>query len=77
MKRISGEKNTTAIRESFTGNIRSESATLANFIDYNQTFSPYLADERILAPIRAVFGPNVRMRSGKGFVEASGTQRSR
>ncbi len=49
---------------------------IRNIINVNQSFAPYLADERILGPARAIFGPYIRMRSGKGFVEYPGTQRS-
>ena len=36
---------------------------------YSQAFAPYLASERLLAPMRAVFhGQHIRMRTNKGFV---------
>lgn len=49
---------------------------IRNVINVNQSFASYLADERILGPARAIFGPYIRMRSGKGFVEYPGTERS-
>ena len=44
-------------------------------INFDQSFAPYLADERILGSARALFGPYVRLRTGKGFVEYPGSKR--
>ena len=52
-----------------------ESVSVTSCINRDQAIAPYLAHERLLAPMRAVFGPYMRMRSGKGFVEFPGTER--
>ena len=52
-----------------------ESVAIRNCLNYDQAIAPYLAHERLLAPMRALFGSYIRMRSGKGFVEFPGTER--
>jgi ectoine hydroxylase-related dioxygenase (phytanoyl-CoA dioxygenase family) len=38
-------------------------------LNYTQRFAPYLASEKLLRPMRAIFeGQHIRMRSNKGFV---------
>ena len=55
--------------------VSSTSVAIRNLISVNQSFAPYLADGRILGAARALFGPYVRLRSGKGLVEYPGTKR--
>ena len=44
-------------------------------INVDQSFAPYLAHKSILEPLRALWGPYVRLRSAKGFVSRPGFTR--
>ena len=55
-------------------NLSDKNLTIRNLINVNQSFAPYLADKRILGVAKKLFGPYIRMRTGKGFVEYPGTK---
>lgn len=55
-------------------NFSDKNLTIRNLINVNQSFAPYLADKRILGVAKKLFGPYIRMRTGKGFVEYPGTK---
>ena len=67
---------TAAARVGKTRETLDESVAVRNCVQHDQTIAPYLASERLLAPMEAVFGPYLRMRSVKGFVEFPGAERS-
>ena len=68
-------ESTAAAQIGRTRETNTESVSVRNCLNKDQSIAPYLAHERLLAPMRAVFGPYIRMRSGKGFVEFPGTER--
>ena len=45
-----------------------ESIDIPDVLNVDQSFVPYLAHEAILGPLRALWGPWVRLRTAKGFV---------
>ena len=51
-----------------------DSINIPDVLNVNQSFAPYLAHEAILGPLRALWGPYVRMRTAKGFVSKPGCQ---
>lgn len=48
---------------------------IRNLINVNQSFARYLSDKRILDSAKVLFGPYIRMRTGKGFVDYPGCKR--
>ena len=48
---------------------------IPDVLNYNQSFAPYLAHKAILDPLRALWGPYVRLRTAKGLVMKPGHQR--
>ena len=47
---------------------------IPDVLNVNQSFAPYLAHAAILKPLRALWGPYVRMRTAKGFISKPGCQ---
>ena len=73
---VRGSIEKTAARQmGKTRETNAESVAVRNCLNIDGSIVPYLADERLLAPMRAVFGPYIRMRSVKGFVEFPGVER--
>ena len=53
----------------------SDSVDTPDVLNVDQSFAPYLAHKSILEPLRALWGPYVRLRSAKGFVSRPGFTR--
>ena len=54
----------------------SASISVKDILNLDQSFTPYLAHEKILGPARALWGPYIRFRTAKGLVEYPGTKRA-
>ena len=56
------------------GRRKGESIDISDVLNVDQSFAPYLAHDAILGPLRALWGPWVRLRTAKGFVCKPGYQ---
>tara|TARA_Y100000588_G_scaffold9994_1_gene11076 strand:+ start:146 stop:943 length:798 start_codon:yes stop_codon:yes gene_type:complete len=52
--------------------VNKNNINIPDVLNVNQSFAPYLADTAILEPLRALWGPYIRMRTAKGFVAQPG-----
>ena len=58
-----------------SGDTPSPYVVINDVLNVNQSFASWLSSPRLLDPLRALFGPYIRLRTARGFVSHPGTER--